>query len=64
MVLRGRKPIIKNWKRVGEEMKRFDECHGPKQVLVKTFSLWIQIRDLLSEKPEIKILYRKGAFRE
>lgn len=31
-------------------MRKFYECHDPKQA----FSLWVQIRDLLSEKPEME----------
>ena len=60
MVLRGRKPVFKKLEKGREEMERFYECHGPKQVQVQTFSLRIQIRDLLSEKREMKFFTEKA----
>ena len=35
-------------------MRRVYESHCPKQVPVQAISLWIQIRELLSEKPKLE----------
>lgn len=47
---------LQNWKRVGREMRRYYETHGPGAVPIPTFSIWIQIRDLLTDKTEMEFL--------
>lgn len=52
MVPRGRKPVFR---KLGKgRTRKFYESQGPKQVPVQAFLLWVQIRDLLSEKPEME----------
>jgi hypothetical protein len=55
---------LENWKKVGLEMRRFHECHGPKQVPVQAFSLWVQITTLLSEKPEVEFFAEEAPSEE
>jgi hypothetical protein len=55
---------LENWKKVGKEIRRFYEWHGPKQVPVQAFLLWEQIKDLLSEKPEMEFFAEEAPSEE
>ena len=52
---------LADWKRVGKDMRRFHEENSSREVPSNAFTLWQQLRDLLTEETDLEFLAEEAS---
>lgn len=47
---------LKDWKRVGREMKRYAAEHGTDSIPKQAYPIWLQLREILTEQSDLVLL--------
>ncbi|QDK64673.1 gag [Black Syrian hamster retrovirus] len=52
---------LEDWKRVGREMRRYAEKHGEETIPRQAYPVWLQMREILTEKSDLVLLTEEAA---
>lgn len=52
---------LPDWKRVGKEMKKYTLVYGEGSIPRQAYPLWLQIRDILTNKTDLEFLVEETA---